>query len=168
MPTFLDTRGKSKLAIAICARCGSKCAYADLIEDGNIAGFYVCSEECRDPIDPYRLAPRQQEDISLSHPRPDTPVTDFGITALFGPDQLNPIVGGAELLPSPVTGLGPARPWQPDTWYNKGDTITPQNVDADTTVLPQVWLVCLGSGWSGTEPPVWPAQTGVYFREADG
>ena len=42
--------------------------------DGNSPGLREC-KECRDPIDPYRLAPRQPDNFVLRHPRPDTPLS---------------------------------------------------------------------------------------------
>lgn len=42
--------------------------------DGNIPAIKVCSESCSDSWDPYRLAPRQPEKISLRFPRPDADV----------------------------------------------------------------------------------------------
>jgi len=95
-------------------------------------------------------------------------IYDQGRVALFGNQVLDPVVLGVHVATTgPVTSLGPTRPWQPNTWYNKGDTITPQNVDADTTVLPQVWMVCLEPGYSGDTQPTWPAQSGVPFHEGD-
>lgn len=59
------------LAIAICDRCRMKRSYKSLKPDGNSPGLYVCDEGCWDPIDPYRLPPRQPEPVALDHPRPD-------------------------------------------------------------------------------------------------
>lgn len=43
----------------------------DLSSDPNYPGLYVCAED-KDQFDPYRLAARQPEKISLPYPRPDT------------------------------------------------------------------------------------------------
>lgn len=165
MPLYLDTRGKSSVAIAVCQRCGTKVAYSDLIEDGNIQNFWVCSEECRDPLDPYRLPARAADNLVLEHPRPDIPVTDFAPTPLFGTNILDPVVMGVHVAQSPITSLNVTRPWQPNTFYRKGDTITPENVDLDTVTLPQAWLVCLRDGFSGPTSPIFPTETGVIFNE---
>jgi hypothetical protein len=74
MPVFLDTTGRSTLAIAICGRCSRKVPYDELREDGNIRGLRVCGDGCSDDYDPYRLPARQPKTISLRFPRPDTPL----------------------------------------------------------------------------------------------
>ena len=74
MPVFLDTRGRSTLAIGICGRCSRKLPIGELREDGNIPGLRVCGDGCADEYDPYRLPARQTENISLRFPRPDTPL----------------------------------------------------------------------------------------------
>lgn len=165
MPVFLDTRGRTKLAIAICGRCGQKFPYDDLREDPNFPGLYVCPDDL-DQFDPYRLPARQTENITLEHPRPDIPLTDFRPTPLFGTNVLSPIVDGAVI--STVTSLRPARPWQPRTFYRKGDTVTRQNVDDPDVTLPQTWLVCLEDGFSGDVQPEFPTETGVFFDEGTG
>lgn len=74
MPLWLDTRGRSNLSIAICARCKFKRAYNDLKKDPNFPGLWVCrtvADGCLDELDPWRLAARQTETITLDHPRPD-------------------------------------------------------------------------------------------------
>jgi len=85
MSMWLNTRGENKLAIAICDRCHTKRPWTRLVADGNSPGLKVCMEsarKCRDPLDPYKLPPRQTEDISLVFARPDVPLstgTDSGI-----------------------------------------------------------------------------------------
>lgn len=73
MSVFLDTRGRSTLAIGICGRCSRKMSLDDLYSDPNYPGLLVCLED-RDDFDPYRLPARQPEVISLRFPRPDTPL----------------------------------------------------------------------------------------------
>lgn len=70
MPLFLNTRGKSTLGIGICARCSRKMSLTELHPDPNANGLMVCRFDL-DMIDPYRLAPRETEDISLRYARPD-------------------------------------------------------------------------------------------------
>ena len=65
-----------RLAIAICGRCSVKYPYQALRVDGNNPGLRVCCE-CRDPLDPYRLPPRQPENIVMQYPRPDTSLADI-------------------------------------------------------------------------------------------
>lgn len=73
MPVFLDTRGRSTVAIAICGRCSRKFPYDELMPDPNYPGLRVCKDDL-DEYDPYRLPARQTENISLRFPRPDTPL----------------------------------------------------------------------------------------------
>lgn len=74
MSRYLGTRGRQHLSIAVCDRCHLKVAYDDLRPDGNSPGLQVCAP-CWDPIDPWRLPPRQTEDITLPKPRPDESVS---------------------------------------------------------------------------------------------
>ena len=73
MSVFLDTRGRSTMAIAICGRCSRKFPYDDLMPDPNFPGLRVCKDDL-DEYDPYRLPARQTENITLRFPRPDTPL----------------------------------------------------------------------------------------------
>lgn len=77
------------LAIAICDRCRIQRRYKDLKPDGNSPGLRVCSYGCWDPIDPYRLPPRQEEPLAMQFPRPDAPlnVTQTGL-ALQGQNEI--------------------------------------------------------------------------------
>lgn len=70
MSIYVDTRGLSIIAIGICGRCSLKFPLIDLIEDPNSPGLLVCKEDV-DDYDPYRLPPRETEDITLEYPRPD-------------------------------------------------------------------------------------------------
>lgn len=74
MPRFLNTRGLSSLAIAVCDRCKMKRAYVSLQPDINFPGLRVCDRGCADKKDPYRLPARQTERINLQFPRPDVSV----------------------------------------------------------------------------------------------
>ena len=71
MPIYLDTRGNSTLAIAICDRCSRKFPYGDLMPDPNFPGMRVCKEDL-DNFDPWRLPAIKTENITLRFPRPDT------------------------------------------------------------------------------------------------
>jgi hypothetical protein len=167
MPKFIDTRGRTKIAIAICGRCSQKFPYDELEEDPNIPGLFVCKDD-KDQFDPWRLPARQTEDISLDHPRPDVGIADLGPTPLYGTNQLNPIVNNVSAVGgAPITQLRPARVWQPRTFYRKGDTIVPQDPNSENTTLPQPWIVVLEDGWSGDDPPEWPRATGVYFTAGE-
>lgn len=163
MPRYLDTRGRTRVAIAICARCSQKFPYDELLPDPNSPGLYVCKDDL-DELDPYRLPARQSENITLEHPRPDVSLLDEGPTPLFGLSRISGIVDGA-LLATPISSLRPARPWQPNTFYNVGDTITPQDVDDQNVDLPQRWFVCLSAGLSGSAPPDWSTMTGTEVTE---
>lgn len=85
MSVFLDPRGRSTFGIGICARCQRKMSLEELMPDNNYPGLRVCKED-RDQLDPYRLAPRQTERITLDYPRPDVPINlnDFGTISQSG------------------------------------------------------------------------------------
>jgi len=74
MPVFLDTTGLSDLAIAICDRCRMKRPHAAMRSDPNFPGLQVCDQGCADNFDPYRLAARKTEKITIRFPRPDESV----------------------------------------------------------------------------------------------
>jgi len=73
MPRYLTPATSGKVAVAICGRCQLKMHYTDLMADRNVPGLYVC-KDCCDGKDPYKLAPKPPENISLHHPRPDEPL----------------------------------------------------------------------------------------------
>lgn len=73
MPLYLNTRGNSTLGIGICSRCSRKFPLDKLHPDPNYPGLRVCDADT-DQYDPYRLPPRQTEDITLPFMRTDTPI----------------------------------------------------------------------------------------------
>jgi hypothetical protein len=74
MPRFLDTLGLSDIAIAVCDRCKMKRPHAVMRSDPNFPGLQVCDQGCADQFDPYRLAARKTERITIRFPRPDVSV----------------------------------------------------------------------------------------------
>lgn len=74
MARYLDTSGNSSLGVALCARCSRKFPLGELAPDPNYPALMVCREDT-DQYDPYRLAPREADQITLPFVRPDTPVT---------------------------------------------------------------------------------------------
>lgn len=74
MSIYLDTRGRSTLGIGLCARCSRKFSLDELFSDPNSPGLRVCREDL-DNLDPYRLPPRQPDNITLPFVRPDLPLT---------------------------------------------------------------------------------------------
>ncbi len=74
MSIYLDTRGRSTLGIGLCARCSRKMSLDQLFSDPNSPGLRVCKEDL-DELDPYRLPPRQPDNITLPFVRPDLPLT---------------------------------------------------------------------------------------------
>ena len=74
MAIWLDTRGYSDIAIAICDRCRMKRPHAELSKDPNFPGLMVCEQGCKDEFDPYRLPARKTEKITIRFPRPDASV----------------------------------------------------------------------------------------------
>ena len=73
MSLYLNTRGDSTLGIGICSRCSRKFPLDKLHSDPNYPGLRVCDADT-DQYDPYRLPPRQTEDITLPFMRTDTPI----------------------------------------------------------------------------------------------
>ena len=74
MAIFLETRGYSDRASAVCDRCKMKRPHAELSKDPNFPGLMVCEQGCKDQFDPYRLPARKTERITLRFPRPDVSV----------------------------------------------------------------------------------------------
>lgn len=65
-----------RIAKAICGRCSMKKNYSELSSDPNVPELRVCGD-CKDQLDPYRLAPRQPDAFILRKPRPDLPLNDI-------------------------------------------------------------------------------------------
>lgn len=89
MPIYLDTRGNSTLGIGICGRCGQKFPLGELMPDPNAPGLMVCLADL-DDFDPYRLPPREPDDITLPFVRPDVPLimpADTGVLFLVATEQ---------------------------------------------------------------------------------
>lgn len=77
MPVFLDPTGNTTYGIGICQRCSRKFFLHDLHSDPNTPGLKVCIDDL-DDYDPYRLAPRQADRITLPFYRPDEDLTAGG------------------------------------------------------------------------------------------
>jgi hypothetical protein len=73
MPLFIDTTGNATLGIALCSRCSMKFPLGELQPDPNSPGLMVCKAD-RDQYDPWRLAARTTENITLPFVRPDEPL----------------------------------------------------------------------------------------------
>ena len=73
MSKYLDVSGQPTFGIALCARCSRKFLLAELAPDPNYPGLMVCKDD-RDDYDPYRLAPRKEDQIVLPFVRPDLPI----------------------------------------------------------------------------------------------
>lgn len=72
-PLYIDPSGQPTFGIGICARCSRKFPLAELSSDPNYPGLMVCAAD-KDDYDPYRLAPRKEDQIVLPFNRPDTPI----------------------------------------------------------------------------------------------
>lgn len=68
---FIDPTGQPTYGLGICARCSRKMVLSLLMPDPNSPGLMVCEAD-RDDYDPYRLAPRKEDQMSLPFVRPDT------------------------------------------------------------------------------------------------
>lgn len=75
MPLFLDTSDESTYAIGWCMRCWRKFPLFELSRDPNSPGLIVCAQD-KDELDPYRLPPKNPDDITLPFYSPDSPITD--------------------------------------------------------------------------------------------
>ena len=153
MSIFLDTRGRSTLGIAVCARCGIKMSREDLSPDPNAPGLMCCKDDL-DVLDPWRLAPRETENITMEWCRPDFAIDGQGPMPIYA----NQFYGVRAILPNV--------PWAPLAPYVKGASVTPKNVNLSTTTLPQYQFVAISGGISGAQPPVWPTDAGVVVLDA--
>ena len=70
MSIYIDPTGEPTYGIGLCARCSRKFPLAQLQPDPNYPALMVCRDDV-DEYDPYRLAPRQPDQIVLSFVRPD-------------------------------------------------------------------------------------------------
>jgi hypothetical protein len=73
MSIFIDPTGQPTYGIGICARCSRKFPLASLKPDPNYPALMCCEEDI-DQYDPYRLAPREPDQIVLPFNRPDVPL----------------------------------------------------------------------------------------------
>lgn len=94
MPLYLNTKGNANLGIGICDRCRMKRALVQLRPDGDIPGLKVCQDPgCYDELDPYKLAPRQMETISLPFVRPDAPLDRLAVEVNYlTPQYIAPLI----------------------------------------------------------------------------
>lgn len=125
----------------------------ELYPDPNYPGLLCCTEDL-DVLDPWRLSPREVESLIVDGPRPDLPLAAQG-----------PIPVYADQLPG-ISEIQPTYPWAANATYILGSSVTPKDVNAGTTVLPQYQFVAVEAGRSGTVPPVWPTNAGVEVRDA--
>lgn len=154
MPRYIDTRGKSTLAIGICARCKRKFPLADLVTDPNFPALYVCDED-RDELDPYRLPAREAERIDVDHPRPDTVLSPISPYPLEAPLQFE----GVTQILQPIT-------WSPLTTYLVSQQVTPLPAVGFVPAGTEIYVyVCISPGISGPTPPAFPAAPGVAVRD---
>lgn len=79
-----DPTGWPHFAVGICDRCHRRFPLHELIQDGNLPGLRVCREDW-DELDPYRLPPRQPDNLVLPFVRPDVPIA-------LQPDQVGQIL----------------------------------------------------------------------------
>lgn len=68
-----DPTGWPWYAVGICDRCNRRFPLHELIQDGNLPGLRVCKDDW-DTLDPYRLPPRQPDNLVLPFVRPDVPI----------------------------------------------------------------------------------------------
>jgi hypothetical protein len=71
MSRFIDPSGQATYGLGICGRCSRKFVLSELMSDPNSPGLKVCRDDL-DDYDPYRLAPRKEDNMVLPFNRPDT------------------------------------------------------------------------------------------------
>lgn len=100
MSRFIDVRGEPTFGVALCGRCSRKFKLAELRPDPNFPALMVCRDDL-DDYDPYRLAPRSEDRVTLPFVRPDTPIgTDpSGLITEDGDYFLLTEDGGSYLVP---------------------------------------------------------------------
>jgi hypothetical protein len=81
---FLNPTGKATYGIAICARCARKFFLEELHSDPNSPGLMVCKDDL-DVLDPYRLPPPPEDQITLPFVRPDESIAITGVEVVTGP-----------------------------------------------------------------------------------
>lgn len=137
MPYFVNTYGHATLAVGICGRCSLKFPLDDLAPDPNSPGLLVCVDDL-DDYDPYRLPPRELEDITLLMPRPDVDLVT--VTVLPGgagwPPSTFPDDGlQANQIPADGVGLpfsgSPNPPPQPPVTVWESDSLLPLSDSGD-------------------------------------
>lgn len=149
MPMFIDTRGKTSLAIGICARCKLKFPLSDLRSDPNFPALYVCEDDL-DQLDPYRLPAREAERIDLDNPRPDAPMSPIGPQPLLTTQRFD----GVTQIVQPIT-------WTPLTAYVVNQQVTPGNPVGFSAAGQEISVfVCIQAGTSGAAPPAFPRYQG--------
>jgi hypothetical protein len=181
MPRYLDTRGETKIAIAVCARCKVKYPWTALSPDPNSPGLMCCPDGCRDVLDPYRLPAREVDEISLPWARPDAalapgpqavPVLPLqGVVGAQVPDQAlaaDPPAGTPLGVGSaPVAVLQQPKPWTASTEFILGSQVT-QGTEYGSTVAaadPFKTWICLVPGLSGPAPPAWNTASGTITTD---
>ena len=121
---YCDTRGQPVLSVAVCDRCSRKVPYTLLRPDPNSPGLRVCPDDL-DVLDPWRLAARQTENITLRHPRPDVSVAIQG----KGKDIVNaPNVATLNQGPN-MLGTGDGDAFTPAQYGNTSSTPTPGDIE---------------------------------------
>lgn len=153
MPIFLDTRGHSTLAIAICARCKVKYPRDQLTSDPNFPGLLCCPDGCLDVLDPWRLPPPPADRITVDQPRPDRTLTAQSPIRIY----TNQIDG--------ITQIQPTVAWAPVTFFQKGASVVPLNTNSPNVTLPQYEFVALTNGISASTAPAWPTNAGVELPD---
>ncbi len=172
MPLYLDTTGLPSLGIAVCSRCGVKYPMVALKPDPNYPGLRCCPDGCLDDLDPYRLAPRETEDITLAYPRPDfhlppgpsnvwanqmEAAVGNGIGAVVGATGGNPIAAAP-----PVAVLQQPAAWAAQAAHALGDVVTPAYAVGMAAAGQQIYaFLCIIPGRSGATAPPWNATVGA-------
>lgn len=175
MPRYISTEGRTTLAIGICARCKCKYPLDDLSPDPNSPGLLCCPDGCLDDLDPWRLAPRPMDQISVEQSRPDVTLVATDTPVYVGP--LQAVVGlprnGVLAVKDGVLAVAPAASvirvpstWTPMTTYSVGAQVTPiVPFGLASAGLDVFVFTCIVPGKSGFMAPVWPDFVGVPIQD---
>ncbi len=171
MPRYLATRGRTKISIAICARCSRKFPWTELMPDPNAPGLMVCKKD-RDQFDPWRLPPRAPEPLTLPWARPDVSLAPGPYAVPVLPLQVGLEVAPNELLATEdyeaIAGddagstLQQSQPWSAATAYASGAMVTAGDPVGTAAAGQTIYQYqCVLGGVSGATAPSWSDNQGA-------
>ena len=98
MGLWLHTEGDTVVAVAVCDRCKMKRHSTFLVPDPNTPGLRVCKDTCVDVYDPWRLAPRTTEDITVKGVRPEVAILNSRVFSMTYTPKAGSYTQGENIL----------------------------------------------------------------------